>query len=228
MRPTRVVALSLSLVCLPCLAPAAGDDVARVAKNRETILSRLKRDKVAYRGDKPGEMRVKWEWWDRVVGNYLHEKRALLRELSAGEKYELREGWVYKDMKVTFQELFALGPEDDDKLVPIISHAALLAMAPRATFEGMTLLGKQGEAKGPTTRKFKERVASQFGSILADRLEYKDVKGSVKTAGGWSYDAVTLRWKDVKNRVADEVSDAKAAEDLDLERDVQYPEPGAQ
>ena len=45
------------------------------------------------------------------------------------------------------------------------------------------------------------------------------------TAKGRSYDAFTIRWKDIKDRVADDMSEAKALEDLRLERDALAPEP---
>ncbi len=209
----------------PLEEPMQASEQERVAKHKQTILSQLKHKKVTYRGDKPGEIRIRWEWYDKAVNNYLFEKRALLRELSAQEKYVLRARWVYKDMKVTFQELFQLGPEDDDKLLPILSHSGLLGMSPSATFEGLTLLGKHGEVKGPVIRKNRKR-SSLFGlEFFVLQLEYKNRKGKVVTAKGRSYDAFTIRWKDVKDRVADDMSEAKALEDLRLERDALATEP---
>jgi hypothetical protein len=218
----------LTAVAAICLLPAAraqdapASDAERVAELKQTILSRVQRDPVEFRGKKADEQRLKWEWWDKVFNSYVYEKGALLAEISAGEKYELRDRWVYKDMKVTFQDLFQLGAEHDDKLVPIISHAGLLDSAPTATFEGLTLLGKKGEVKGPFERKYKVKMV---GGWLATRLEYRDKKGNVKTASGFAYDAITLRWADVKDRTVDDMSEAKALEDLKLKRDAQYPEP---
>ena len=155
---------------------------ARAAENKQTILTRLEREEVSYRGQKPGQIRIRWEWYDKVFNNYLYEKTALLRELSANEKYALRARWAYKDMKLTFQELFDLGPEDDDKLLPILSHEGLIAMAPSATFEGLTLLGKHAEVKGIVVRKYKERVSSLLGGLFIGRLEYENDKGKLVTA----------------------------------------------
>lgn len=234
MRNPRTILLSAALACLlsplaTALAatPIEPADQERVAKNKQTIFSRLKRDKPTYRGDKPGEMRMRWEWYDKVIRNYIYEKRLLIKELSANEKYELRPQWVFKDMKVTFQELFALGPEDDDKLVPILSHQALLEMVPRASLEGLTLLGKHGETKGAITRKYRVSTVTIYGvQVLSTRLEYKEGGGKVITAfSPWSYDAFTLRWKDLKDRIVDDFSEAKGLEDLDLERDALMPEP---
>lgn len=203
-------------------------DEERVAKNKATILGRMKRDQVGFRGDKPGEIRIKWEWYDKVVTNYIYEKQALFRELSAGEKYDLRVLWVYKNMKVTFQELFQLGPEDDDKLLPLLSHQLVLDMAPISSFEGLILLGKHGENKGPIVRKYKQKFLALFGlsiGLFNERLEYKESGGKTVTAAiTWGMDAFTVRWKDIKNRIADDMSEAKAIEDLKLERDATFPE----
>ncbi len=207
----------------PALAQPAKDD-DRVAENKRLILSRMKRDPVTYRGDKPGEVRVKWEWWDKVFNRYVYEKNALLRELAADEKYPIRELWAFRNMKVTFQEAFQLGPEDDDKLVPIISHQGLVSMVPAASFNGLTLLGKHGEVKGPFKRKYKSRFVNLYNVWINTRLEYVNDKGKPTNAGGMSYDAVTVRWKDIKNRVLDDVSLAKDREDAEMERDAQYPE----
>jgi hypothetical protein len=197
-------------------------DQERVEKNKQTILSRLKRDKVTYRGDKPGQIRIRWEWYDTVVRNYIFEKRILLRELSANEKHSLRPEWVYKDMKVTFEELFQLGPEDDDKLLPILSHQSLLDMVPKASLEGLTLLGKQGELKGEILRKYKVRTI--YFDIYTNRLEYKNSSGKAEMAFGIASDAFTLRWKDIKNRLVEDISEAKQLEDLRLERDALFPD----
>ena len=204
--------------------PDRASDLGRVAKHKQTILSRLQREKVTYRGKTPGEIRIRWEWYDKVVSNYVYEKSALLRELSANEKHALRPGWVYKDMKVTFQELLQLGPEDDDRLLPILSHDVILNMAPSASFAGLTLLGKHGKVKGPIVRKNRVRRYLLGRQFFVPQLEYKNRKGKVVTAKGRSYDAFTIRWRVIKDRVADDMSEAKAIEDLKLERDAQTPE----
>ena len=211
-------------------APASGDtpllqlpDQERVEKCKQIILSRVKRDKVTFRGDKPGQMRTRWEWYDKIVKSYTFEKTMLLRELSANEKYQLRPEWVYKGMKVTFQELFQLGQGDDDKLLPILSHQGLLNMIPKASLEGLTLLGKQGEVKGPFTRKYKA-PSIYLNNVYETKIEYRASNGSLATAWGMSYDAFTLRWKDIKDRVVDEVSETKEIEDLQMVRDAENPE----
>jgi hypothetical protein len=219
------------VVCLLTLngndaGAAAGGDAERVAKNKQTILSRVTREAPATRGDKPGQIRFKWEWYDKIVNSYLYEKRALVTELSAGEKYDVRPGWVFQDMKVTFQELFQLGPEHDENLLPIISSPALLEMMPPSSIVGITLLGKSGDVKGPCIRKFKERAL--YGGF-GEYLEFTDKEGKAKKADmksglAWIYDAVTVRWKDIKNKVADEVSAAKALDDLKMERDALFPQ----
>ncbi|MDA2925553.1 hypothetical protein MYX65_13050, partial [Acidobacteria bacterium AH-259-L09] len=157
----------------------------------------------------------------------MFEKAMLLSEISMNEKYVLQPMWVFKDMKVTFQELFQLGPEDDDKLLPIVSHRGLLAMAPSASFEGLTLLGKKGEVKGTITGKKKHPGESTlFGLKLpVHGLQYKDPEGKLVTSKiKWGQDAYTIRWKDIKDRIADEMSEAKAIENLRLERDWWYSE----
>ncbi len=99
-------------------------------------------------------MRVRWEWFDEIVNSLVYEIDILFGELSANEKYQLRMRWVFKDMKITFQELFDLGPDEDDKLLPVLSHGFILNNTPFSTFEGLTLRGKDGEIKRTVTRKY--------------------------------------------------------------------------
>ena len=133
-------------------------DPERVARHKQTILSRVKRDKVEYRGDGSG-LRVKSEWVDKVTSEYYYQKQLLIAEVSLSEKYALRSTWVLKDMKVTFQEIFNLGPEDDEKLFPLSYASGLLYSVPAYSWEGLTFLGKNGEVKGP----FKRRISIDAG-----------------------------------------------------------------
>lgn len=74
-------------------------------------------------------------------------------------------------------------------------------------------------------RKHALRVFTVSGEVLQQHLEYQEPGGKKgSTLRGVAYDAFTARWKDIENRVADEVSDAKAMEDLPLERDTWFPE----
>lgn len=201
-------------------------DRARVDKNKEVLLSRLRRPEIDFRAKK-GQRRIRWEWYDQVLRSYFWEKGALATELSEKEKYALRFRWVYQDMEVTFQEIFQLGPEYDDVLVPILSHGGLLNAIPSSSFEGLILLGKKGEVKGPFVRKFINREPNSFGGFnYPVRLEYKDDKGELKIARGRSWDAFTLRWKDVKDRVADSVTLARIHEDRRMYREARFPLPG--
>lgn len=221
--------LSFHTASAPAMRIQEEADQERVAKLKQTLLSRIKRDKVTYRGDKPGEIRIRWEWHNQVVNNYVYQKRLLLSELSANDKYEIRPIWAFKDMKVTYQEVFQLAAEDDDKLLPILAHYAAAEMAPQASFEGLTILGKQGEVKGPFIRKYKSRQYVSTGYLLyyiglADRLEYKSREGKPTLASGIAPDAITMRWKEIKDRVFDHVSQAKLMEDLAMERDALFPD----
>ncbi len=224
--------LAIAAWAIPGNQSAEESNQARVARNKRTILQRMGRKEVTFRGGKPGEMRVRWEWYDSVISRYRFEKRVLMNEKSAQEKYALRSRWVFMDMRVSFQELFALGSEHDDKLMPIIASQWLVSAAPSATFEGLTLRGKKGEVKGVVKRKFTvrgydaegvERIAGYRAYI--DRLEYEDEKGNLRVARNkYSWDAFTVRWGDIKQRVADDMTVAKAIEDLRLDRDALAPE----
>lgn len=185
-------------------------DPERVAKNKQAILSRLKRDKVEYRGDGSG-LRIKSEWVDKVMSEYLYQKQVLIAEASLSEKYTLRATWVLKDMKVTFQELFNLGSEDDEKLFPLSYASGLLYFVPTYSWEGLTFLGKNGEVKGP----FKRRIAIDAGLFPL----YLNNEGKEKLTIGIARDAYTLKWKDIKNRVLDDMSEEDAVERLKLLRD---------
>jgi hypothetical protein len=203
-------------------------DQERVARNKQTILSRLKRDTVEYRGDAPGQ-RIKSEWVDKVVRDYTHQKLVLAGELSMGERYELSDRWIFKDMKVTFQELFNLGAEDDQKLLPLSYGDELLNLIPSYTFEGMTILGKGGEIKGP----YKRSAAIAGPSLMLANAQhlrllrssplifpiYVNREGKEKLSLGIARDAYTVKWKDIKNKVVDDMSETIHVEKLKLLRD---------
>ena len=205
-------------------------DQERVARNKQTILSRLKREQVEYRGSMPG-LRFKSEWVDKVVRDYAHQKLVLAAELSVGEKYTLSNRWIFKDMKVTFQELFNLADADDEKLLPLSYGDELLNMMPGYALEGLTILGKGAETKGPY-----KRSAAISGPSLAmaqganpDLLllrgstlilpVYVNREGKERVALGLARDAHTVKWKDIKNRVVDDMSEAAHMEKLKILRD---------
>ena len=125
------------------------EDPARLI---QTVLERMTREPPAYRGD--AGTRLKWEWWDGISRSYLFEKHQLLEEVTAGLPDEPRDEWVYRNVKVTFQDIFRMPPQSDDKLAPILSFYGLLNHAPSASFEGLALYGKDGELKGTVTRKY--------------------------------------------------------------------------
>jgi hypothetical protein len=185
-------------------------DQERVAKHKQTILSRVKREKVEYRGAGTG-LRIKSEWVDQIMNEYAYQKNILLAEVAVSEKYSLRSTWVLKDMKVTFQEVFNLGPEDDEKLFPLSYVSGVLSSTPTYSWEGLTFLGKNGEIKGP----FKRRIAIE-GYLYP---MYLNSDGKEKITVGMARDAYTLKWKDIKNRVLDDMSEADVVERLKLLRD---------
>ena len=189
---------------------------------KATMLERMVRLPPTYRGD--GLARLKWEWYDGVARSYIFEKDAIIEEISAGHGSLLRSDYVFQGVKVTFQEIFQLTDKDDEKLVPILSYWPLLSTARRDVFDGLTLLGKQGEVKGPITRKYiaSARDVGLLGGYFDfyNVLEYKDAKnGKLEVAGGLSADAVNLKWRDIKNRVADDMTEDRAAEARTLRRE---------
>lgn len=196
------------------------EDPARLI---QTVLERMTREPPAYRGDAGG--RLKWEWWDGISRSYLFEKHQLLEEVTAGLPNEPRDEWVYRNVKVTFQDIFRMPPQSDDKLVPILSYYALLDRAPSASFEGLALYGKDGELKGTVTRKYTVSTAdypmtwSNAGTmprsryLFVEALEYKDAKsGKTDIAAGNSSDAFNLKWGDIKDRVVDDMSESMSTE----------------
>lgn len=231
MRTVWRITLGLALICLVCwraFTPAlnehsdmrAAQQVSEqecVAKLKQTLLARVKRDKPAYRGDAPG-LRLKSEWVDDVADNYIFQRVVLLNELSVGEKHPLRATWAFKDMKVTFQEIFNLGPEDDEKLFPLSHGNDLLGLTPASSFNGLTLLGKGAEVKGPYTVKV---VVNRYilGEYIGSLLKYTNKEGKERHAIGAARDAYTVRWKDIKNRIADDASEANELEYLRLQRE---------
>jgi hypothetical protein len=197
--------------------------IGEPARLIQTVLERMTREPPAYRGD--GGTRLKWEWWDGIWRSYLFEKHQLLEEVTAGLPNEPRDEWVYRNVKVTFQDVFRMPPQSDDKLAPILSYYVLLNQAPSATFEGLALYGKDGELKGTITRKYTVSTAdypmtwSNAGTMARSRylfveaLEYKDAKsGKVDIAAGNSSDAFNLKWGDIKDRVVDDMSESMATE----------------
>lgn len=182
----------------------------RAAGNKQTMLSRLKREKVEYRGSGSG-LRVKSEWVDKTMNEYIYQKQLVIAEASLGEKYLLRSTWVLRDVKITFQDVFDLGPEDDEKLFPLSYASGLLYFVPAYSWEGLTFLGKNGEVKGP----FKRRIAIDAGIFPL----YLNSDGKEKLTIGLARDAYTLKWKDIKNRVLDDMSEEDDVERLKLLRD---------
>jgi hypothetical protein len=213
----KMMSLTKLGVCLLLIGVALGhtaaqqvSDQERVAKHKQTILARLKRDKVEYRGA-GAALRIKSEWVDKVMSEYHYQKHILLAEVAISEKYALRPTWVLRDMKVTFQEIFNLGPEEDERLLPLSPASGLLDFVPAYSWEGLTFLGKNGEVKSP----FKRRIA--IGTDLVPL--YLNSDGKEKMTLGVARDAYTLKWKDIKNRVLDDMSEEDAVERLKLLRD---------
>jgi hypothetical protein len=203
----------------PVAALAQTASLGDPEQHKRTVLERLTRLPPTYRGDTP--QRLKWEWYDGMCRSYEFEKKLLVEELSAQLGYLLREEYVFRNVKVTYQEIFQLTDKDDDKLVPVLSYSGCYAHARENVFEGLTLLGKQGESKGTITRSYVASTMeatppggayrSHFSFITA--VEYKDQKsGTLETAGGAYFDSVNLRWRDIKNRVADDNTEEKATE----------------
>lgn len=189
---------------------------------KERLLERMARMPPTYRGD--NNARLKWEWYDGIARSYLYEKSAIIEEVSANQGSLLRTDYVFRGVKVTFQEIFKLTDKDDDKLVPILAHWSLLKNARQNVFEGLTLLGKHGEDKGPITRKY--IASARDAGIVGGHfdfyyvLEYKDWKsGKLEGAGGIAFDAVNFRWRDIKDRVVDDMTEERAAEDRTLLRE---------
>lgn len=114
-----------------------------------------------YRGDNGS--RLKWEWYDGIARSYLFEKNAIVEEVSASQGSLLRTDYVFQGVKITFQEIFQLTDKDGDKLVPVLSYWSLLSNARRDVFEGLTLLGKQGEV---TTLSTFDGVTSRTESLM--------------------------------------------------------------
>jgi hypothetical protein len=207
-----------------------GPSIGDPEQYKRTMLERMKREPPTYRGD--NGIRLKWEWYDGMSRSYLFEKLTLVEEVSTGQPHLLRPQWALRNIKVSFQDIFQLGDPDGDKLIPSLSYPGMLSNAPSATFEGLTLYGKDGEVKGTITRKYtvstmeypvtwaNAGVLRRGYFIFLDALEYIDQKsGKLEIARGVAYDAVNLRWKDIKNRIADDMSEEKAAEDRRLLRD---------
>ena len=134
-------------------------------------------------------IRLKGEWDDGMAQSYLFEKKILVAEASSGQPYSLKPERVLRNVKFSFQEIFELGDGNDEELIPILSILTMLANAPSATCEGLTLYGKDGEVKGTITRK--RTVSTMEYSVsftgfrglsrgyfnFYDALEYKDQKG---------------------------------------------------
>jgi len=226
-RRARVAVIVLAGLAVSSLPSSPSVSAAQASFDRDpqqlkgTLLERMKREPPSYRGD--NNARIKWEWYDGTARSYLFEKSQLIQEMSADSPHLLRADWVFRDVKVTFQEVFQLESKDDEKLLPILSYYAMLEHAPSSSFEGLTLFGKDGEIKGVITRKYVVATTdypTTFVNVglprhpfnFVDALELKDPKtGKLEIASGNASDAINLRWKDIKTRVVDEMSEANAA-----------------
>ena len=166
----------------------------------------------------------KYEWCGTVVDDFLFVKEQLLAEASMGREHSVREQWFFRDVTLTFQDLFPVPPGSDDKLFPIYSSRVVGRSAPAATWEGLVLRGKDGELKGTAIRPYLTRGSSgarQLGLTGGPYrfnfvLEYRDEKGDRQIAGGYAADAFNVLWSDIKNRVVIDLSDAKAAENWNM------------
>ena len=228
-----IQASGLALVMVATVAPMAprgrvsaaqGPSLGDPVRLMQTVLERMTREPPTYRGD--GDIRLKWEWWDGISRSYLFEKNQSVQEASVGQPNLLRPQWVFREIKVTFQDIYRLPPQADAKLVPILSFYVMLSNAPSSSFEGLSLYGKDGELKGVITRKYTVSTSdypttwANAGTMprsrftLVDALEFKDAKtGKVEIAAGNSSDAFNLKWGDIKTRIADDMSEEKATED---------------
>jgi hypothetical protein len=195
--------------------PASSDDHGPVVA---AIVTSVRLPAVDYKDSNRVDHREVTQLFDNLQAGY---RKAITNAAIAGEqlkqglKAEVPEGSSeLLSMKVRFTEI--LPAMNDDTLIPVTPE--FLEYAPESTFAGITAYGKHGEVKGRLTGKYKV-WHSGVSTYSSGHSYYTD--GLFTDAGvldmGLSADAITVKWGEIKNRIAFEHSDEKEQEDSAME-----------
>jgi hypothetical protein len=137
-----------------------------------------------------------------------------LREQSGeakGSNQALQDCW---DLQLKFNEIFPV--TDDEVLIPVTQ--TLASLAPASTFTGLTAYGRHHEVKARIIAKRLEMCCNSnlLPSLITSKPYYKPY---FQTDRGHAYpykNEILLRWADVKDKIAYDLSENKAQEDLQL------------
>lgn len=119
-----------------------------------------------------------------------------------------------RGLQLSFGEIFAV--TDDNLLIPVTMNLA--NFAPESTFVGLIAYDKRGNAKARITGKRLEWRPGFTYYLRAPEpgyftLYFRTDKGRLRP----SKNAIMLRWADVKDRIAYDLSDNKRQEDFERE-----------
>lgn len=153
----------------------------------------------------------------------LADYKIALQQAEQGEKAEPASGSEeLLNLRVRFREIFP--DASDDLLFPL--DEAVVVYAPESSFAGLSVYGRHGELKGRIVGKQKEwntTHGSGFsGFTPIDGTRYWTILTTDDKrlyGNAWRIDANNVKWGDIKNRIAFEVSERKSGEDRKLEED---------
>jgi hypothetical protein len=151
-----------------------------------------------------------------AVRKGITDSKVALQQNEQGQNVEVPEGSseLY-DVRLKFRELFNV--TDDNILLPITAEIAL--RAPESTFAGITVYGKKLEVKGRITGKYKEwhSGVSQYSSGGSYYTEHFEIEGRSSRLSPVANE-ILVRWGDIKDKIAFDMSDKKYDEDREMER----------
>lgn len=150
----------------------------------------------------------------------LADYKIALQQAEQGEEPDVAPGSEeLLNLRVRFREIF---PDASDNLLFPLDEAVVV-YAPESSFAGLSVYGRHGELKGRIVEKQKKwNTILSSGFISIDGTRYWTILlTDDKRLDGTDHrtDANNVKWGDIKNRIAFELSERKSGEDRKLEED---------
>jgi len=150
-----------------------------------------------------------------AIGKCLTNSRIALQQQEQGGHNEVPLGSSeLVGLQLRFGEIF--GVSDDELLVPVTPVIA--SLAPESTFSGLSVYGKHRELKTRITGKVKV-WQSGVSSYSVGESHYDTLLRTDRGPMHPLMNEVLVRWGDIKDKIALDLSDKKLEEDSDMERE---------
>lgn len=144
----------------------------------------------------------------------LTEAKIALQQQEQGGKAEVPPGSSeLLGLQLKFKDIF--GVRDDELLMPLTSALALYA--PESSFAGLTVYGKHREIKTRIIGKMKIWYSGVSTYSIGESYyatAFETEKGYMRPGGN----EILLRWGDIKDKLAFDMSDGKLEEDAAMQR----------